>query len=125
MIQMLSGYTGTETAGTCRDSLGRLAAVTLERHRPENDRSRQIGPDQQFTIKEEEVKIMKEGIHPQFYQATVTCNCGNTFVTGSTKKEIHVEVCSKCHSFYTGQQKTAAARGRIERFNKKYGIESK
>ena len=46
---------------------------------------------------------MKEGIHPEYYQATVTCNCGNTFVTGSTKKEIHVEVCSKCHSFYTGQ----------------------
>ena len=47
----------------------------------------------------EEVKTMKEGLHPAFYQATVTCNCGNTFVTGSTKPEIHVEVCSKCHSF--------------------------
>ena len=65
---------------------------------------------------------MKEGIHPQYYQATVTCNCGNTFVTGSTKPEIHVEVCSKCHSFYTGQQKTARADGRIEKFNKKYGV---
>ena len=41
---------------------------------------------------------MKEGLHPAYYQATVTCNCGNTFVTGSTKPEIHVEVCSKCHS---------------------------
>ena len=41
---------------------------------------------------------MKEGIHPEYYQATVTCNCGNTFVTGSTKKDIHVEICSKCHS---------------------------
>lgn len=69
-----------------------------------------------------EVKEMKEGIHPQYYQATVTCNCGNTFVTGSTKPEIHVEVCSKCHSFYTGQQKTARADGRIEKFNKKYGV---
>ena len=47
---------------------------------------------------------MKQGIHPEYHQATVTCNCGNTFVTGSTKKEIHVEVCSKCHSFYTGKQ---------------------
>ena len=56
---------------------------------------------------------MKEGIHPQYYQATVT---------GSTKPEIHVEVCSKCHSFYTGQQKTARADGRIEKFNKKYGV---
>ena len=73
----------------------------------------------------EEVKIMKEGIHPQYYQATVTCNCGNTFVVGSTKKEIHVEVCSKCHPFYTGQQKAVAARGRIEAFNKKYGLDNK
>ena len=48
---------------------------------------------------------MKEGIHPNYYQATVTCNCGNTFVTGSTSEEIHVEICSKCHPFYTGQQK--------------------
>ena len=70
----------------------------------------------------EEVKIMKEGIHPSYYQATVTCNCGNTFTTGSTKKDIHVEICSKCHSFYTGQQKAAAARGRIDKFNRKYGI---
>ena len=67
-------------------------------------------------------EIMKEGIHPEYFQATVTCNCGNTFVTGSTKKDIHVEVCSKCHPFYTGQQKTARADGRIEKFNRKYGV---
>ena len=72
-----------------------------------------------------EVKAMKEGIHPKYNQATVTCNCGNTFVTGSTKPEIHVELCSKCHPFYTGQQKTAAARGRIDKFNRKYGVGSK
>jgi large subunit ribosomal protein L31 len=65
---------------------------------------------------------MREGIHPDYYQATVTCNCGNTFVTGSTKKDIHVEICSKCHPFYTGQQKAAQARGRIEQFNKRYGM---
>ena len=65
---------------------------------------------------------MREGIHPAYYQAKVVCNCGNEFVTGSTKKDIHVEVCSKCHSFYTGQQKAAAARGRIDKFNRKYGI---
>ena len=47
---------------------------------------------------------MKEGIHPAYHQATVTCNCGNTFVTGSTNEDIHVEICSKCHPFYTGQQ---------------------
>lgn len=69
-----------------------------------------------------EVNIMREGIHPNYYQATVVCNCGNEFVTGSTKKDIHVEVCSKCHSFYTGQQKAAQARGRIDKFNRKYGM---
>lgn len=79
---------------------------------------RQIVPN----LISEEVKIMREGIHPEYYQAKVTCNCGNEFVTGSTKKEIHVEVCSKCHAFYTGQQKAAAARGRIDKFNRKYGV---
>jgi len=65
---------------------------------------------------------MKEGIHPNYYQAKVVCNCGNEFVTGSTKPEIRVEVFSKCHSFYTGQVKAAAARGAIEKFNRKYGL---
>lgn len=67
---------------------------------------------------------MKENLHPSYHQATVTCNCGNTFVTGSTKKDIHVEVCSKCHSFYTGQQKSASAKGRIEQFNRRYGVKA-
>ena len=62
---------------------------------------------------------MREGIHPQYYQATVTCNCGNTFVTGSTVSEIHVEVCSKCHSFYTGKLTFAADTGRVAKFRKK------
>lgn len=65
---------------------------------------------------------MRENIHPNYVEATVTCNCGNTFTTGSTKESIHVEICSKCHPFYTGQQKAAAARGRIHKFNTKYGI---
>ena len=68
-----------------------------------------------------EVKEMKEGIHPAYYQATVTCNCGNTFVTGSTKPELHVEVCSKCHSFYTGKFKTTKT-GNVQKFKDKYGI---
>ena len=67
---------------------------------------------------------MKQGIHPNYYQAKVVCNCGNEFVTGSTKKDIHVEICSKCHPFYTGQQKAASARGRIEMFNRKYGVKT-
>jgi large subunit ribosomal protein L31 len=65
---------------------------------------------------------MKEGIHPQYHQAKVVCNCGNEFVTGSTKGDIHTEICSKCHSFYTGQQKASAARGAIDKFNRKYGL---
>lgn len=69
-----------------------------------------------------EVNVMRKGIHPDYQEATVTCNCGNTFVTGSTKKELHVEICSACHPFYTGQQKAISARGRIDKFNKKYGI---
>jgi len=71
----------------------------------------------------EEVKIMKENVQPKYYEATVTCNCGNTFKTGSTKEDIHVEICSKCHPFFTGQQKANKARGRVEMFNKKYGVQ--
>lgn len=68
---------------------------------------------------------MKEGIHPNYGEATVACACGETFVTKSTKKEIRVEVCSKCHPFYTGQrQKVASSGGRIERFLKKYDLKS-
>ena len=63
---------------------------------------------------------MREGIHPEYHQATVTCNCGNTFVTGSTKENIHVEICSKCHPFYTGKQKLVDTGGRVERFKRRY-----
>ena len=64
---------------------------------------------------------MKEGIHPVYHQATVTCNCGNTFVTGSTKKGdvLKVDVCSKCHPFYTGKQKQVETGGRIDKFNRR------
>ena len=67
-----------------------------------------------------EVEILKEKIHPQYFEATVTCGCGNTFKTGSTKKELRVDVCSKCHSFFTGRQRDVKAGGRIEKFNKRY-----
>ncbi len=67
---------------------------------------------------------MKAGIHPEYHTAKVTCSCGNTFETGSVKEEIRVEVCSECHPFYTGRQKFAAADGRVDRFNKKYGLTS-
>lgn len=65
---------------------------------------------------------MKAGIHPEYSATTVTCSCGNTFETGSVAEEIRVEVCSECHPFYTGRQKFAAADGRVDRFNKKYGL---
>lgn len=67
---------------------------------------------------------MKAGIHPDYKLANVTCSCGNSFETGSVKEDIRVEVCSACHPFYTGRQKFAAADGRVDRFNKKYGIKS-
>lgn len=65
---------------------------------------------------------MKSDIHPDYKEITVTCACGNTFDTRSTTDTIHVEVCSACHPFYTGKQKMLDSAGRVERFNKKYGI---
>src|SRR4029077_17026546 len=65
---------------------------------------------------------MKPGIHPEYRRCMVTCACGNTFETRSTLKELHGEVCSKCHPFYTGTQRPGDTAGRVERFNRKYGI---
>ncbi len=62
---------------------------------------------------------MKKGIHPEYLDCTVTCSCGNTFKTRSTKKEIRVEICSNCHPFYTGKQKLVDSGGRVERFKKR------
>ena len=64
---------------------------------------------------------MKEGIHPIYSEVKVTCACGYSFMTGSVKPELRVDVCSNCHPFFTGQQRNVAARGRIEKFNKRYG----
>ena len=66
---------------------------------------------------------MKKGIHPKYDKATVICACGNTFETRSTKKEIHVEVCSACHPFFTGKQKIFDSAGRVEKFNRRYNLE--
>jgi large subunit ribosomal protein L31 len=63
---------------------------------------------------------MKEKIHPKYMQAKVVCACGNTFMTGSTKPELHVEVCSNCHPFFTGKQHILDIQGRVERFQKRY-----
>ena len=64
---------------------------------------------------------MKEGIHPKYEEATVTCGCGNKFTTRSTKKNINVEICSACHPFFTGKMKFVDTTGRVEKFQRKYG----
>lgn len=65
---------------------------------------------------------MKKDIHPAFGEATVRCACGETFAAGSVKNELKVEICSKCHPFYTGRQKLVDSGGRVDRFKKRYGI---
>ena len=65
---------------------------------------------------------MKEGIHPNYVEATVKCACGETFTTKSIKPELRVEIFSKCHPFYTGSQKNTVVGGRSERFKKKFNI---
>ncbi len=64
---------------------------------------------------------MKPDIHPKYVECTVTCGCGNTFTTRSTKAKIDVEICSACHPFFTGQQKYVDTAGRVEKFQRKYG----
>ena len=68
---------------------------------------------------------MKEGLHPNYKQTTITCACGNVIETGSTKENIRVEICSKCHPFFTGKQKLVDTGGRVDRFNKRFGITNK
>jgi large subunit ribosomal protein L31 len=62
---------------------------------------------------------MKTAIHPEYVESRVTCSCGNVFVTRSTKAEMHVELCSQCHPFYTGKQKLVDTGGRVERFQRR------
>ncbi|HWP00933.1 MAG TPA: 50S ribosomal protein L31 [Methylococcus sp.] len=65
---------------------------------------------------------MKSEIHPEYKEVTVTCSCGNTFETKSTLcKDLHIEVCSACHPFYTGKQKIVDTAGRVDKFRRKYG----
>jgi large subunit ribosomal protein L31 len=67
---------------------------------------------------------MKEKIHPKYYHdAQVSCACGNTFTTGSTQKVLKVEICSKCHPFYTGERRILDTGGRVERFKRRYKLE--
>ena len=68
------------------------------------------------------VNPMKKDIHPKYEKAVVRCVCGETFETGSIRKEMRVDICSKCHPFYTGKQKLVDSGGRVDRFKKRYGI---
>lgn len=63
---------------------------------------------------------MKDGIHPEYVECTITCTCGATYQTRSTRKALHVEICASCHPFFTGQQKLVDAAGRVEKFKRKY-----
>ena len=68
---------------------------------------------------------MKENIHPKYEDATITCACGNVINTKSTKGDIRVELCSKCHPFFTGKQKLVDTGGRVDRFKKRYNLQEK
>jgi large subunit ribosomal protein L31 len=65
---------------------------------------------------------MKEKIHPSYVEATIVCSCGNTWKTRSTKERVHLDVCSNCHPYFTGEQRIADTAGRVERFKKRYGL---
>lgn len=69
------------------------------------------------------VTHMKENLHPEYKEVTVKCACGETFVTRSTKDDLRVDICSKCHPFFTGKQKFVDAGGRVDKFKKKFNIE--
>ena len=66
---------------------------------------------------------MKQGLHPEYVEATVKCACGETFKTRSTKPELRVDICSKCHPFFTGKQKFVDAGGRVDKFKKKFNLD--
>ncbi len=66
---------------------------------------------------------MKEGIHPKYEETTIRCACGNEIDTASTRKDIRVEICSKCHPFFTGTQKLVDSGGRVDRFKKRFGMD--
>ncbi len=68
---------------------------------------------------------MKPGIHPEYMECQVTCACGETFTTRSTRPELRVEICSQCHPFFSGQQRIVDTEGRVEQFIRRYGLQSR
>lgn len=67
---------------------------------------------------------MQEGIHPKYFDVEARCACGATWQARSTKQELHLEICSSCHPFFTGRQKLLDTEGRVERFTKKFGVQT-
>jgi large subunit ribosomal protein L31 len=65
---------------------------------------------------------MKEKIHPKYVESTITCSCGNTWKTRSTRESVHLDICSNCHPYFTGEQRIVDTAGRVERFLKRYGM---
>ena len=78
-----------------------------------------------YAVQLKEVTMMKEKIHPSYEETTITCACGNVIPTKSTKKDIRVEICSKCHPFFTGKQKLVDTSGRVDMFKRRYGMQDK
>ena len=71
-----------------------------------------------------EIEEMKAGIHPEYYaEATVICSCGHSYVTGATKPELRVEICSQCHPFFTGEQRIVDTEGRVERLKRRFNLQ--
>lgn len=68
---------------------------------------------------------MKEGIHPDYKQTKIICACGAEYETSSTKEDVHVEICAKCHPFFTGKQKLVDSGGRVDKFKKRYNLQNK
>jgi|TARA_B110000263_G_scaffold24829_1_gene19036 large subunit ribosomal protein L31 len=80
----------------------------------------QMKPDRMFWFALNWSRIVKKDIHPDYVKAVVTCACGQTFETMATKGEVHTDICSVCHPFYTGKQRLVDTAGRVERFRRKY-----
>jgi len=76
--------------------------------------------DAAASVNEAGIKPMKDGIHPEYFDTTVSCGCGNSFQTRSTRKELKVDICNTCHPFYTGKLKYVDTAGRIEKFQNKF-----
>ena len=87
-----------------------------------NKASRRARPERAKRVEGKDT--VKAGIHPKYEEVEVRCACGNTFKTRSTKPELHLEICSACHPFFTGRQKLIDTEGRVERFTKKFGVQT-